>query len=552
MGIHVLDELVSRRVWAVISVAVGSLLLASCSSNTSRFDFPTFGLAKSDNGQPSGMTLNGSAPLAQSNGDHYMSGRSNIAELDADRNPDLAAGGAQTANQRNSYMPPQTAVPEVRDARYSVERQPLDGNAGYQRTAAAAAPGDSRQQPPMRPISDQQQRSFLPEEPAGYVYSQPQPGAEPQKPMRQASLSRDDARSAAPVRASSRRPSAPAAAASESTLVVENGQVTVQPGDTLHALSQRVGATVPQMMELNGLTDSNLVAGQKLRVPSAATARTLTTAAKASGDRPARAPAHAAASETYTVKPGDDFQSIASSVGVEAAELADLNGVTDPASIRPGEVLILPAHAAPAAAETSGTTVVSRTAAAEPATADDGQPEQKIHKVKTVKMASLPKSEPADTTVTDTPETAPGEVAETEQAVAPKAKSGGKISGFRWPVEGRIIEKFGSRGDGTNNDGINLAVPNGTKVKAAEDGIVAYVGNELKDYGNLVLIRHADGWVSAYGHNAEILVQRGDQVKRGQDIARAGNSGAVEQPQVHFELRQGSKPVDPTKYMAGS
>jgi murein DD-endopeptidase MepM/ murein hydrolase activator NlpD len=89
-------------------------------------------------------------------------------------------------------------------------------------------------------------------------------------------------------------------------------------------------------------------------------------------------------------------------------------------------------------------------------------------------------------------------------------------------------------------------------VKAAENGVVAYAGSELKGYGNLVLIRHSNNWVSAYAHNDEILVKRGDQVRRGQIIAKAGNSGQVSQPQLHFELRKGSRPVDPTKFMSNA
>jgi murein DD-endopeptidase MepM/ murein hydrolase activator NlpD len=121
---------------------------------------------------------------------------------------------------------------------------------------------------------------------------------------------------------------------------------------------------------------------------------------------------------------------------------------------------------------------------------------------------------------------------------------------FRWPVKGRIISEFGARPDGGHNDGIDVAVPQGTSVKAAENGVVAYAGNELKGYGNLVLIRHANNWVSAYANNEQILVRRGDKVNRGQTIAKAGATGSVSQPQVHFELRKGSRPVDPTKYMS--
>jgi murein DD-endopeptidase MepM/ murein hydrolase activator NlpD len=120
---------------------------------------------------------------------------------------------------------------------------------------------------------------------------------------------------------------------------------------------------------------------------------------------------------------------------------------------------------------------------------------------------------------------------------------------FIWPARGRVIASFGKRPDGTHNDGINIALPQGTEIHAVENGRVAYAGNELKRYGNLVLIRHDDGWVSAYAHADEIMVKRDDVVKRGQVIAKAGKTGTVDQPQLHFELRQGAKPIDPLPHM---
>ena len=110
--------------------------------------------------------------------------------------------------------------------------------------------------------------------------------------------------------------------------------------------------------------------------------------------------------------------------------------------------------------------------------------------------------------------------------------------------------RFGRRPDGTHNDGVNVAVPQGTAIHAAESGKVAYAGNEIKGYGNLVLIRHPNGWVTAYAHADQLLVRPNDEVRRGQVIAKAGKTGAVDQPQVHFELRQGSRPVDPMPHLA--
>ena len=138
-------------------------------------------------------------------------------------------------------------------------------------------------------------------------------------------------------------------------------------------------------------------------------------------------------------------------------------------------------------------------------------------------------------------------VASLPPPIAPVAPADAANPEFRWPARGRVIQGFKAGG----NDGINIAVPEGTSVKAAEGGVVAYAGSELKGYGNLVLIRHPNGFVSAYANNGDIEVKRGETVKRGQTIAKSGQSGNVSSPQLHFELRKGSTPVDPTNYLAG-
>jgi murein DD-endopeptidase MepM/ murein hydrolase activator NlpD len=132
------------------------------------------------------------------------------------------------------------------------------------------------------------------------------------------------------------------------------------------------------------------------------------------------------------------------------------------------------------------------------------------------------------------------------------AEPAGSLPGFRWPVRGRVIVAFGPKPNGVQNDGINLAVPEGTPIKAAEDGVVAYAGSELKGYGNLVLVRHPNGFVTAYAHASDILVKRGEAVKRGQVIAHAGQTGNVTSPQLHFEIRKGATPVDPSQYLSGA
>ncbi|MEO9774967.1 peptidoglycan DD-metalloendopeptidase family protein [Roseibium sp.] len=148
-----------------------------------------------------------------------------------------------------------------------------------------------------------------------------------------------------------------------------------------------------------------------------------------------------------------------------------------------------------------------------------------------------------------TQEARPSQPIKTPAVVASVREDSAATEKFRWPVRGRIISDFGAKPGGGRNEGVNLAVPEGTQVHAAGDGTVIYSGNELKGYGNLILVRHADGWVSAYAHNSELKVKRGDTIRRGDVVALAGATGSVNQPQVHFELREGNKPVDPLKHL---
>jgi murein DD-endopeptidase MepM/ murein hydrolase activator NlpD len=129
---------------------------------------------------------------------------------------------------------------------------------------------------------------------------------------------------------------------------------------------------------------------------------------------------------------------------------------------------------------------------------------------------------------------------------APPARTG---KGFLWPVKGKVLSSYGGKSEGLQNDGINIAAPRGAPVRAAENGIVAYSGNELRGFGNLLLLKHSGGWITAYAHNDMLLVKRGDKIKKGQTIAKVGSSGSVQKPQLHFELRKGKKAIDPIKYL---
>ncbi|WP_244501817.1 murein hydrolase activator EnvC [Stappia sp. ES.058] len=165
-------------------------------------------------------------------------------------------------------------------------------------------------------------------------------------------------------------------------------------------------------------------------------------------------------------------------------------------------------------------------------------------------MSSRTAEAARNATPSSTPQISRTEAAPAKPISVNREVSGDNVRRFRWPARGRIISDFGTKPGGTRNEGINLALPEGADIKAVEDGTVIYSGNELKGYGNLVLVRHDDGWVSAYAHGSDLLVKRGDAVSRGQTIAKAGSTGSVSQPQLHFELRRGNKPVDPMQYLA--
>jgi murein DD-endopeptidase MepM/ murein hydrolase activator NlpD len=189
-------------------------------------------------------------------------------------------------------------------------------------------------------------------------------------------------------------------------------------------------------------------------------------------------------------------------------------------------------------AKTAAETAGAQAADAAPQPAASMPPATRVAAIDPQQKARLAQSTTVEDTATETPVRA--------------AEATGALPTFRWPVRGKVITSYGAKTNGKANDGINLAVPEGTPVKAAEDGVVAYSGNELKGYGNLVLIRHTNGYVTAYAHASELLVKRGDTIKRGQIIAKSGQSGEVGSPQLHFEIRKGSSPVDPLQFLNGA
>lgn len=254
-----------------------------------------------------------------------------------------------------------------------------------------------------------------------------------------------------------------------------------------------------------------------------------------------------------TLGDGESLSTIANRYGVPENALRKMNGFTPTAKPIPGTRLLIPVFISDTASNLTGKTQpsTSQAALAQPSPVDQSQ----MQKVPPVSKSSVQNFvNPQDKTASlGTAPTAAVDVtteanstAATEQAGVEKTIA---TTGFRWPARGRVIASFGET-NGVKNAGINIALPQGTPVKAAESGVVAYAGNEVKGQGNLVMIRHADGWVSIYANNSELKVKRGDEVKRGQVVALSGQTGDVPSPQLHFELRKGSTPVDPVAHLS--
>ncbi|QRG05143.1 peptidoglycan DD-metalloendopeptidase family protein [Xanthobacter dioxanivorans] len=302
----------------------------------------------------------------------------------------------------------------------------------------------------------------------------------------------------------------------------------------------------------------------------------------ASAPPPVTASARPAAAGTHVVVAGETLGSIARMYNVSPASLGSVNGIEAGRTVRTGQTLIIPPGGNGAAQPRGSATAAAPAAGAKPPQVAAASGTLGTLPASATSTPAKPATGPVPAAAAAKPQTtapvvaqaappvaatpakgasasakAPETKVETAAKVSPVAdaddspRTPGSGPQFRAPVRGRVIASFGPKPGGARNDGVNFAVPEGTAVRAAEDGVVAYSGNELKDYGNLVLIKHSDGYVTAYAHNSELSVKRGDTVRRGQVIAKAGQSGGVTAPQLHFEIRKGSQPVDPGRYVAG-
>jgi murein DD-endopeptidase MepM/ murein hydrolase activator NlpD len=264
--------------------------------------------------------------------------------------------------------------------------------------------------------------------------------------------------------------------------------VTVRKGDTLYSISRKYNVPIKDMIKANHLVAPyTLYVGQKLSLP---------------------------AKQYHTVKRGESLYGIARMYNVDVTSLSKVNNLKTPYSLHVGQRLLLPASVS--TLETGKKAVSSQ-----PAVAKAPQSGGSVQKAQAKPQVEETYTPPASTRKTK----------------------------FMWPVNGTVISGFGNLGKGRKNDGINIKAPLGTAVKAADGGTVAYAGNELKGFGNLILVKHSDGWITAYAHNDKLLVKKGQKVVRGEKIATVGSTGSVTVPQLHFEVRAGKKAVNPRSYL---
>lgn len=311
-------------------------------------------------------------------------------------------------------------------------------------------------------------------------------------------------------------------------------RIIVGTADTLDVISKRYNVPSSEILKANGYGGPRVLQpGQQLIIPR----RTAQASPPALSNAPSTKVAAGLPASVHVVRSGDTLMNLSRRHNIAPAQLAAANNIPVTTHLKIGDKINIPGGRAVAAAPASQVVAeapkpaaAASAPAAKPVTVASVEPQQKARVASETAAADLPAAQ------------SPVKAAETTNA----------LPTFRWPVRGRVITAYGAKANGKQNDGINVAVPEGTPVKAAEDGVVAYSGSELKGYGNLILVRHSNGYVTAYAHASELMVKRGDTIKRGQIIAKSGQTGEVGSPQLHFEIRKGSAAVDPLQFLNGA
>lgn len=293
------------------------------------------------------------------------------------------------------------------------------------------------------------------------------------------------------------------------------GAVMVRKGDTVGDIAGRYRLNIRDIIDYNRLSPPyHLAENQRLLLPPPA---------------------------EHTVGGNDTLLRVARMYGVSPSELARLNRLTPPYHLAVGDVLRLPPS-------------FERIQVVESAPGEEGGASSSS--AQGVQKAAMPEDAKDDRALTHAA-TAPAAsaAANPSSTLAQSARTlTQKITGtgtpvFAWPVRGRIISAYGPKAGGLYNEGVNIAASQGTPVKAAAPGTVVYVGNDLHSYGTMVLVRHSDGYVTAYAHLDRASVARGDSVAAGQSVGSVGNSGTVAEHQLHFEIRKGGQTLDPQRYI---
>ena len=313
--------------------------------------------------------------------------------------------------------------------------------------------------------------------------------------------------------------------AEQKTETTDENTIVVKPGDTLYALAKKHGLSVSEMAALNGLMEPyQLSVGQKLLLKSKT--EPVETADVLQVNKPKNMVQTTRVElQEIVVARGDTLYSISRKYSIPVNDLAVMNKLTPPFELSVGQKLRVPNLAEASVARNSKTVTANVVKTEVKGVVAEKQTTTKTVAAQPVKKIS---SDP------------------TKKLPTISARSSSK---FAWPVRGKILSAYGAKSNGLFNDGINISATRGTAVKAAENGVVAYAGNEVKGMGNLVIIQHDGGWMTVYAHMDSMNVRRGHKVSVGQKIGTVGETGKVDSPQLHFEIRKGTKAYNPSSYL---
>ena len=312
------------------------------------------------------------------------------------------------------------------------------------------------------------------------------------------------------------------------TTTKSDDTITVAKGNTLYSLARKNGMNVSELAKINNLQEPyTLSIGQKLTTRSGAVKQEIPNVVSTEKITTKETVKPTVAKRVdlmeITVQKGDTLYSLSRKYEIPVNDLAVMNKLSSPFTLSVGQKIKVP----------------------------------KLNNVKTASVSEIKnesgkavgtKITPAQKSDNSTTVASKEKISSDPQKQLPKmvARSGSK---FSWPVRGKILSAYGAKNNGLFNDGINISAPIGTAVKAAENGVVAYAGNEVKGMGNLIIIQHSDGWMTIYAHLDSMSVKRGTRVTVGNQIGRVGKTGKVDEPQLHFEIRKGTKAYNPTQYL---